>query len=438
MRSRLFPSSSATRSLSSPTRATLAALAVVGLAACGDDNSGATAPAPAPAPTLVAQDFQRLLVADGTAPVARLINLSNDSTVDSYTLAGPASLVYRTTSGRFAIIQQRAQSRVAFVDAGVWADASIGHRRAPARVGFELTDGLPTHESVNGPWISIFFDGNGRAVWMNEADKLAGAPRIAFEIQTGAPHHSGSATMMVNNTPFFVVAPFNPTGALPNAVEVRNQSGAVVARVDNCPSMHGNNAISTGVVFGCQDGMVLVRANGATVSATKVTPTGDMAGLGLRNAYSQSGAPFIVGQFSAPPGQPTQRVLATIDPVTGAIGRLPALPVDVRDHWRAIEPVKGQIAMLGTNGTLYVYNGITRTLQHTVANVVPAIAATGALTHQVSMMEDVAAVASPTTGEVVMVNTVNGTITRRIRVGGAPSRLTLTGATRSGTYTAAR
>lgn len=418
-----------------PTVALIAALTALG--ACSDD-SNPVAPTPDPVETGAAVAFQRLLVADATAPTARLLSLSNDATVSTFQLAGPASLVYRTHSGRFAVVQQRDANRVNFFDAGVWTDGAMGYRRDATRLGFELTDGLPTHESVNGNWISIFMDGNGRAVWLNENDKIAGAPRVAFEVQTGGAHHSGSATFTVNGAPYLVVAPLNPAGGLPNSVEVRNQQGQVIASVPDCPSMHGNNAISGGVVFGCQDGMVLVRANGGQVAAEKIVPSGDMAGLGLRNAYSASGASFILGQFSALPGQPTQRVLATINPVTGAIGRLPALPDADVDHWRSIEPTKGQIVLLGRSGSLYVYDAATRALQHTVRNVVPAIPASGATTHQVDTVEDLAAVASPTTGEVVLVNIANGTVIRRINVGGAPSRLTITGARRNGTFALAQ
>jgi hypothetical protein len=199
--------------------------------------------------------------------------------------------------------------------------------------------------------------------------------------------------------------------------------------------MHGNAAIMNGAAFGCSDGLVIVRQGVAGVTATKVTTTGEMAGLGLRNAWAaKTGTGRILGQFSALPGQPTRRVLALIDPVSGAIDPLPALPAGVVDHWRAIEPVKGQVAMIGNDGTLYVYNAATRQLQHTVSNVTPAIAASGALTHQVDVVEDLAAVASPTTGEVVYVNLATGAIARRVNVGGAPSRLTFTGAKQNGTF----
>lgn len=414
--------------------AALALLATV-LTACADDG---VSPEPTPQ-ALPAVNFQRLIVTDGTAATGRILALHNDSTVQSFSLAAPASYVYATASGRFAAVQQRTADRVNFFDAGVWVDGSTGYRRAPSQLGFQLTDGLPTHAVVTGPWISIFMDGNGRAVWMNEADLVSGSPRVAFEIQTGGAHHSGSNTIVINGTPYFTVAPRNPAGGLPNAVEVRNQANQVVASVPNCPSMHGNASILNGAVYGCADGLVIIRQGVTGITAEKVTTTGEMAGLGLRNAWaSKSGSGVILGQFSALPGQPTRRVMATIDPVTGVINPLPALPSGVVDHWRAIETTKGQIAMIARDGTLYIYNAATRTLQHSVANVVPPIAASGALTHQVDVAEDLAAVASPTTGEVVLVNMANGTIIRRINVGGNPSRLTIAGAKQNGQFTPAQ
>ncbi len=420
-----------------PSRLAILLLAAGTLAACSDDN-GTTPLGSNPSTSVTAAQVQRLLVAD-TAPRARLLAVHNDSTVASYTLAAPGSYVYSTASGRFAAIQQRTADRVNFYDAGVWVDGATGHRRAPMPLAFQLTDGLPTHATVTGSWISIFMDGNGRAVWMNEADFVAGAPRVAFEVQTGGPHHSGSSTIVINGTPYFVLAPRNPAGGLPTAVEVRNQAGQVVASVPNCPSMHGNAAILNGAAFGCSDGLVIVRQGVSGVTATKVTTTGDMAGLGLRNAWAaKSGTGLILGQFAALPGQPTRRVLALIDPVSGTVNPLPALPSGVVDHWRVIEPVKGQVVVFANNGSLYVYRLSTRQLVQTVANVTPALPTSGALTHQVDAVEDLAAVASPTTGEVVYVNLATGSIARRVNLGGAPSRLTFTGAKQSGTFTLAQ
>jgi hypothetical protein len=410
----------------------LAVVVLIGACSDGPTTPGLEAPQPA-------IHFQRLLVTDAQQPSGRVLALHNDSTVQSLTFGDMPTRVYTTSSGRFAGVHVQSQNRVQFVDGGVWTETgSQAHRRNASVLGFQLQDTRPSYENVNGDWISVFFDGSGVARWVLESDLAAGRSRTAHEVNTGTPHHGAGIMVPANNVPFFVTSATNATGA-PQGVTVRNQQGQIVSEVavGECPGVHGNTSIVTGGVIGCNNGMVLVRRSGASVVAEKVTLAGEMQGLALRNAYTGLGGNFILGQFAAFPGQPAQRVFAVIEPVTGAVNRLPALPAGVTDSWRVVEPVKGQIVLLGNNGTLYVYSGTTRQLQHTVANVVPAIV-TGAAVHQVAVAEDLAAVASPTTGEVVLVNLANGTIIRRIAVGGAPSRLALLGVQRAGQYSAIR
>jgi hypothetical protein len=412
----------------------LAALgAAVTLAACSDSPSGPRIDEPESAAT-----FQRLVVTDAQQPTARLLSLHNDSTVQTFTLSEPSSRVYRSGSGRFSVIQERTAGRVNFVDGGVWTDDQTAHRRGASMLGFRIADGVPSDENVMGDWMSIFFDGSGMVRWMRDSEFAAGNPRVAFEANSGRPHHGVSLTVLSGSTPFFAHSVPNDAGS-PTGVAVRNEQGQIVAQVavGECPGVHGSSAIAAGGVIGCTNGMVLLRPSGSGVTAEKITLAGDMAGLALRNAFAGQGGSFILGQFAAFPGQPAQRVLATINPSTGEVSRLPALPAGVVDHWRAVEPVKGQIVMLGTDGRLYVFNGATRQLQHTVADVVPALPTSGAMTHQVAVAEDMAAVASPTNGQVVLVNLQTGTVVRRIAVGGAPSRLALLGAQRAGMFTPA-
>jgi hypothetical protein len=414
-----------------PIVAVLAALAT--LSACSDSVGPEIDGAPEPA-----VNFQRLLVTDAQAPSARLLALHNDSTLQTFTLGEAATRVYGSGVGRFGVIQERTVGRVHFVDGGVWTDGQRAYRRNASMLNFRVSDGRPSDENVHGEWMSVFFDASGMVRWFRESEFAAGNARVAFETTSGAPHHGITLTVFSGSTPFFAHSVPNDAGS-PTGVAVRNQQGQIVAQVavGDCPGVHGSSAIATGGVVGCNNGMVLVRPSGSSVTAEKITLAGDMAGLALRNASAGQGGDFILGQFAAFPGQPSQRVLAIINPATGTINRLPALPSGVTDHWRAVEPAKGQVVLLGTDGALYVYNGATRQLQHTVANVVPALTS-GAMVHQVDVAEDVAAVASPTTGQVVLVNLATGAVTRRINVGGAPSRLALLGASRTGQYTPVR
>jgi hypothetical protein len=399
----------------------------IALTACSDSlGPGGAAPE-------AAINFQRLVVADAEAATARVVALNTDQVVQTFNLTEPSQRVYRSHGGRYVVVHQRTANRVHFVDAGVWTHDNDGHRENPVLSPFMLNDGAPTHENVNGDWISVFFDGSGIARWVRESELRAGSPRVAFEVNTGAAHHGGSFTITPGGQPFFAYSTPNPAGGLPIGVAVRNAQGQVVSQLGNCPGLHGNSAIADAGVFGCNDGLVIVRGSGGSAVAEKVTTSGDMAGLALRNAYATSGVSYVLGQFAAFPGQPTQRVLATIQPATGAISRLPALPAGVVDHWRVIEPGKERIVILGNNGTVFVYSA-SRQLVHTIPGVVPALPASGPLTHQVSAVEDMAAVASPYTGEVVLLNLNSGAVIRRINLGGRPSRLEIAGALRAGQY----
>jgi hypothetical protein len=409
-------------------RGSPAALAAAfALTACSDSTGpGRSAPE-------AAINFQRLVVADAEAPVARVIGLHNDQVVQTVNLNEPSQRVWRSHSGRFVGMNQRDAAVVRFLDAGVWTHDGDGHRDAPALLPFTLAGPVPSYENINGDLVSVYFDGTGVARWIRESELKGGTPRVVFEANTGGAHHGAAFSVNVGTQQFFAHSTPNPAGGSPNGVAVRNSQGQVISQLATCPGLHGNASINSGGVFGCSDGLVIVRGSGSSAAAEKVTTTGDMAGLALRNAYTTSGASYILGQFAALPGQPAQRVLATINPTSGAISRLPALPTGVVDHWRVIGPGKERIVILGNNGTVFIYSP-TRQLLHTMPAVVPALPATGAFAHQVSAVEDLAAVASPYTGEVVLVNLDTGTVIRRMNVGGRPSRLEIAGALRAGTY----
>jgi hypothetical protein len=422
--------------LTRPLRTTAALLAAFVVAACGEDSP--TAPSPDANLVEAATDLRRILIGDAVASTADVFDLKSSTKIQSVALAGPASLVYASPSGRYGILQQRTQGLVNFVDGGIYTEGSgastVARKGAPARLAYEIRDSLPTHESVAGNWISIFFDGSGKAIWIDERDFYAGNYRTAVEINSGGPQHSASATLVTSAGDFFTLAPKDPAGnILPQGVQSFNRSGQSLGRLDACPNMHGNAAIEGAVIFGCQDGILYVRL-GSNGMPTKVKAnlTGSLAGMGVRNAYSEYGAKFIVGQVLTPPGvTPSQRILATIDPLTGTIEPLP-MPAGVVDHRIAVDAYNNRALVLGTNGSLYIFNGLTRQLQHTLGGLVPALPTSAIRFHEVATADGVAFVASPYTGEVIEVNTGTGAIVRRHAVGGAPSRLAILGVHKGG------
>jgi dUTPase len=417
------------------TGAAIAALlsATTLLGACSDSSTG-----PEPEKTKDAASFRRLFVADATQPTARLIELDGGAMVSTFALSGPASAVFPSQTRRFAVALESTANKAEFFDGGVWVEgtgsSAVGFRQAAKKLDFAVADGNPSHANVNAHWIALYFDGSGKGKWVDERQLIAGTPSVAFELSTGGPHHSAAATLIAGSNEFFAYGELNPLGGNPNTIVVRNRQGQELARLGNCPSMHGEGSNKDGAVFGCTDGAALVRASGGTPSITKLTPAGELAGLGVRSVWGERDAAFLVGRLSTPSGvTPSRRVLATIDPLTGTMSKLP-LPDGTVEHAVAIDAVSGRVVVLATNGTLFILNGATRTLQATLTGFVPQLPSSGAKAHGIAVAENVAFVASPTQGEVIRVDLVNGTVTERIRVSGEPSRLALLGAERSGAY----
>lgn len=418
------------------------ALAVLAfLAACGEDDP--SAPSPNATQVDAATEVRRLLIADAVSPTAQLYDLKDNTNISTQTFAGPASLVYSSPSGRFGLVQQRAQGRVNFIDGGVFTTGSgntqSATRQSPARLTFELRDSLPTHESVAGNWISIFFDGSGMARWLDERDIIAGNPRVALEINSGGPQHSASATLVGTSAEYFVLAPRDPMGnILPQGVQSFNRTGQSLGQMNDCKNMHGNAAIAGAVIFGCEDGIAYVRVGPTGPVKVKAALIGSMAGMGVRNAYTEYGANFIVGQVMTRPGvTPSVTTWVTIEPISGSIEPLP-LPSGSAVHRTVVDRYNGRVLQLTTAGALLVFNGLTRQLLHTIPGVVPQLPTSAIRFHEIGVADGVAYVASPYTGEVVVINTTAGTVTRRINVGGAPSRIAVLGATKSGTIALAK
>jgi hypothetical protein len=334
---------------------------------------------------------------------------------------------------------QSAASTVEFFDGGVWAEGTgaqaIGYRRTPQKLNFKVDGGTPSHENVNAHWIALYFDGTGSGKWVDERDLIAGTARVAFELNTGGPHHSAAATLLTATNEFFAYGELNPNGGSPNTIVVKNRQGQELARNANCPSMHGTGSNKDGVVFGCTDGAMLVRASGNTPTITKLTPSGELAGLGVRSVWAERDGAFLVARMSTPSGvTPSRRVLVTIDPVAGTMARLP-LPDGTVEHAVAVDTHSGKIVVLANNGTLFILDGASRTVQTTIANAVPSSAFQAPVkAHGIAVAENVAFVASPTTGKVLKVDLKSGTIVEQITVSGEPSRIALLGATRAGQY----
>ena len=391
-------------------RALLAAGAIAAATACSDDPVG---PDDGVEPE---RNTRRLLVTDQTATTARLVDVDDAAVLLTIPLGEVVGTVYHSASRRLGLLHERTGNRVTVVDGGVWGedhgDHAHVHRATPRVLAPGVSGPLPTHGTVHGSSIAVFFDGDGSASFLDEVDLAsgAGAPTV---IQSGTPHH-GLAFRF--GDAYFLSDPTR-TGVNRHAA-----TGAVEQRFAGCPGLHGDAVNGAAAAVGCSDGVLLVRRANGAFTGTKVPTTGELAGFGVgllsgRDDY---------GYFVARAQQGTTRRLARLDPTTATMTPIPLgggypLSWDVTHGGR-------WLVVLDDAGTVRVVDMVSLQTVGTIANVVAPIPSAEYATAPTLVAADHEAyLSSPKTGELLVLDLDERRVSRRIAVGGAPGKLTLLG-----------
>ncbi len=417
-------------------RASVAALmGALALAGCSDDDPiGPTDP-----DEVSAADARRLVVADAENPILRVVGLGPDaSDVTTLNLTAPASYLYASGSGRFAVAQQRAENVLHIIDGGVEVNADEIAWQTPSVVaGFN--DAEPTHGNVNGDIISVFFDGNGMTHFWDEDDLLAGETDPFLSLGTGGAYHG--ATVAKGDGEHVVVTWRDTTSILPSGVNIFTREGVLVDSTRACPALHGNAGNRDWVVIGCGDGLLTVRMDGSTPEFDRLNlADGPQWGTGtVWSAWDADRFLLRNTDRSLPrgtPPTPDNRRLATFAPATGTIVNLTLPDGDV--DWTADLTKDGRYALvLGRTGNLYVFSMASAALVVRFDAIVgdPDSMPTDAAPFLTSAY-DRAYLSDPAGSEVIELDLASSTpaILRRISVAGVPTRLAVVGPVDDGEY----
>ena len=187
------------------------------------------------------------------------------------------SALYASPQARYAVVMQRTQDLVQFVDGGIWQEDHGDHlhdyRQASRLAGWKLSGARPTHYDVQtGKQAAIFMDGNSSAVPVQNAavrlidDASIGSGRVLASLDLAAPIHGLGEP--VDNKLLTVSRASDAPDALPThlALHLRSGNGYVLDRQlpTRCDGMHGSFSSGVHTVAGCIDGMLLVRHLGAS------------------------------------------------------------------------------------------------------------------------------------------------------------------------------
>jgi hypothetical protein len=404
------------------------------LAACSDDGPVA----PSGAGGRQAAEFRRLLVADDAQPFARLYDLASGARVDSMGgLPGPVTYLY-SAQGRVAAAHFQRQNRVLWIDGGAYLQNDRGVLAAPRLLG-GMSDSVPVHGNYAGGMLSTFFDGTGVVRVWREEDVAAGNLQPVLTVNTGAPHHGAGMAKLGGQFVSASVRAVN--GTSPDGVVVFDMQGARVDSTRACPGLHGLAGSAAGSLYGCADGALLVSVAGGRPAFAKLTNPDD-ARFGVGTVWGSDRQQNLLVRMSIR-GQPVSAATRSLGVADVAARALRAMPLPGGDvDWVADLDYSGRYALaLGRTGNLYVFDMATRQLTGRVDALVPAMPTSGTFPSPfMAAAEGVAYVSNPARGEVVELSLSAAgapTVSRRLAVGGTPSRLAVLGVRRGGTVVAA-
>ncbi|WP_238558963.1 ABC transporter [Rhodococcus rhodnii] len=273
-----------------------------GEAAGGDEAGTARAGsdlAADPGSTEVEGPQPRLVVTDRDSGAVSILDLATTDELArfDYEGAGAASIV----NGRYVFSVDQQAGEVHVVDAGSWTidhgDHTHSYVRDPVELG-TLTGTKPAHVTTGDRRAAVFFDDDGRSDLVDVADLRDGelSPR---EIPARAPHHG--VVLPVAGHVLVSTPSEDPDDNRPNGFEVYSADGDDATLDAACPRMHGATVVGTTAIGACDDGLLLVSAQGEEWSAEKlpypegITPESRPASL-----YGHDRLPLVVGTAGAP------------------------------------------------------------------------------------------------------------------------------------------
>ncbi len=212
----------------------------------------------------------RLLIGDGEVGSMSVIDLETGVVSQGqFDLMERAGRIYATKSGRFAIAVSSDADTAHLFDGGVFMQPHGDHFdlvEVPAqKLGVDLAGDRPVHLYVGVEWATIFYDGSGDIVFINEHElEEHGHSYVPVRFNVGPQH--GAAVPLEGD--LFAISikdpdyPANPDARRPIGAEIRDLDGNVLYTADaGCPDLHGDASNGHQAVFGCTGGVLMIEAH---------------------------------------------------------------------------------------------------------------------------------------------------------------------------------
>ncbi len=266
----------------------------------------------------------RLLIGDGETGAMSVIDLEHgDVEQNAFDLGARAGRIYATKSGRFAIAVSSDADNVHVIDGGIFLEGHGDHfdlvEAPPRRMGLDLAGDRPVHLYVGVEWATIFYDGSGDVVLINEHElEEEGGDYVPPRFNVGPQH--GAAVPLEDD--LFATSikhpdyPANPDARRPIGADIRDLEGNILYSAEGCPDLHGDASNGHQAAFGCTGGALVMEAHDGEYGHVFVpAPDGEPEDFRLTSVWGYPGLDHFFALGSAVG-------LYVVDPEEGSMEQL--------------------------------------------------------------------------------------------------------------------
>lgn len=280
------------------------------LAACGGSDSNPTTNTITPVPA-EQHEAGRLVVVNAETDNKQLEiwSLNQNRSLHQITLADPVTALSPSPDRRYAMVVQRPQGMIRFIDSGYELEPHGDHFHQSLQkiqlLNFTLQGTTPAHTDQFEQQVSIFFDGH------RGATEPVTIPYAPAKIQVLTDQLIAQSTSWSLNLPTnmhasaetrgdYLLAPrrdtsIEPYTSLPTHIDLyqRENNGFTLSKnfTTECPAIHGSASIEDYSVFACSDGVLVIGQTNDQFSERKI--------LNPTQMKDANGTPTRIGSFSA-------------------------------------------------------------------------------------------------------------------------------------------
>ncbi|MGQ7845237.1 hypothetical protein ACUNV4_12220 [Granulosicoccus sp. 3-233] len=300
----------------------------------------------------------RLALFDSEESAVVVYDLDTESELQRFALTGDQPSLYASPDKRYAVVVQRNDNQVSFVDSGLYTEDHVDHlhdyAEDPVMLDFTLSGIRPTHYSAFEEYGSVFFDAEEGATStvtvLSDAD--IGAGSVTGELTLANNMHG--AARLIDDTLFATYRdPSITDTTLPAAVErysFEDGSFTFEHRYEEaCPLLHGHASNESYIAFGCGDGTLLIDLTEEDYPARKLPNPESIAEEGrIGTVIAHEEADELVGVAG-------QQVFV-IDPNNEPAYQELSFPSEVSKVAQGFNVDGETYYILGDDGMLYLYD----------------------------------------------------------------------------------